>query len=104
MTFVKGHLPYPRNPNKPKVDKAQKMTDATVKAQVDKALQGDSRAFAELTKYYLNKGKIEAETEIKFNPDQFLKAFDEAVIERDRIIKETPLTCIVNKGENNVAS
>jgi hypothetical protein len=101
MTFVKGHPVYKSDPNKPKPDKTQKMTEEMLKVQMGKALDGDTTAFKALVEYFKSKTKIDEVIEQKFNPDQLLKVFDEAVRNREQTIKETPLTCIENKEIKN---
>jgi len=90
MVFKEGHGYYPKKA------KTGSITDKLVTVQKKKALDGDTRAFDSLAKYYMNKGKIDAEAEQKFNPDLFLKAFDEAVLEREDIIEKTTLDCVKN--------
>ena len=101
--FKPGHKYYPRNPEKRKEEKeeARLINPRVLKAIQAKALEGNEKAMSVLLSYELKKKELEIQEKQKFNPDDFLRAYDIALRERDDIIASTELTCIQNKQCSN---
>ena len=101
--FKPGHKYYPPDPEKRKEEKAEArlINPRVLKAIQAKALGGDEKAMSALLNYELKKKELEIQEKQKFNPDDFLRAYDIALRERDDVIASTELTCIQNKKCSN---
>lgn len=74
-----------------------RLREEAVKEQLKKAACGDTKAFSAIVAYLVQKDKIELESSQKFNPDDFMKAYYEAVAEKQIMIDETIISCLHNK-------